>query len=148
LPGDLEDALAGGILDTAASVQGAVNGADGDVRHFGDQVDAAALFGHCRSGVLRVLEYTVKGKWRRDCGGVDVYVNGAVVRRFECVSNVWAVKIVKINDTRRRAELVRGIDYRIDSGIDNNGHESRQLGCSAPGELKLRAEAPGLCLSA
>jgi hypothetical protein len=43
-----------------------VDRSDGDVRHFGDQVDAAALFGHCRSGVLRLLEYTVKGNWERD----------------------------------------------------------------------------------
>jgi hypothetical protein len=42
----LQNALASGFLDAAASVQRAINGTDGNFRHFGDSVDSVFLLAH------------------------------------------------------------------------------------------------------
>src|ERR1700730_4462640 len=46
LPRNLQNALTSRFLDASPAVQGAIHGADGNLRHFGDQMDSAPFFLH------------------------------------------------------------------------------------------------------
>jgi hypothetical protein len=52
LPRNLQDALTGVFLDASPAVQGAIHGADGNVRHLSDQMDSAPFFPHHLAPVL------------------------------------------------------------------------------------------------
>src|SRR5205085_8512927 len=52
LTGDLQDALPCRLFDSVAPMQGAVHRADGNIRHFCDQMNSASWFCHLLAPVL------------------------------------------------------------------------------------------------